>query len=278
MNDRDIESMAGDADAVSRLDLLLDALAAGERPDSGDPLIGLLADARAELDAATAVPVAPPDINALLDAGSAAAAGATVTPIASGRHRRHRRGGILAGLTGRAAAAGGVSVTGMVIAGGVAAAIAVGGLGVAVYQGAIPGIPAHDEVTDGRQNTPAPETSTGGPTSPRSVTPGSSNSTSPSADAAPTGAESTTVTELTETGVGTPTDAADPTTEPPEDADGTGASGDPSGTDTPGEGVDPTGQEPASPTPTSGKVDVDDGATGQEGSPAGPVTGEVRGS
>ncbi|WP_417286825.1 hypothetical protein [Corynebacterium variabile] len=286
MNDRDMESVngAGDADAVIRLDRLLDAVAAGEHPETDDKLIGLLADARAELDGASAAaPVTPPDINALLDAESADAAGTAVTPIGSARHRR-RRG---LGLTGRAAAAGGISVTGMVIAGGVAAAIAVGGFGVAAYHGAIPGIPARDAVTDEQEYRPE-----GGPAttseSERSTTPGASSSaTSESASEEPSESGTTSGTESV--GSSTETEgSADPTegggtTEPtggsdepgePSDPDEPGEPSDPDGTEAPSEGEDPTWTEPETPgetsdpdvpsepgVPTNDKVD--DGTTGQ---------------
>ncbi|WP_291474049.1 hypothetical protein [Corynebacterium sp.] len=277
MNDRDMESVngAGDADAVIRLDRLLDAVAAGERPETDDRLLGLLADARAELDAAdTAAPVTPPDINALLDADAA------VTPIDSGRHRR----GL--GFTGRAAAAGGISVTGMVIAGGVAAAIAVGGFGVAAYHGAIPGIPARNEVVDGRQNHPEDETVVGSG-SERSSTPGaSSSSASESASDEPSESGTTSATESDGSSTGTES-STDPTegggtTEPTEGTDESGEPSDPDGTEAPGEGEDPTWTEPETPGGTSdadvpsepgvpSTDKVDDGTTGQAA--AGAIAG-----
>lgn len=277
MNDRDMESVngAGDADAVIRLDRLLDAVAAGEHPKTDDKLIGLLADARTELDGASAAaPVTPPDINALLDAESDDAAGAAVTPIESARNRR-RRG---LGLTGRAAAAGGISITGMVIAGGVAAAIAVGGFGVAAYHGAIPGIPARDAVTDEQEYRPE-----GGRAatseSERATAPGaSSSSTSGSAGEEPSESETTSGTESdgssTETESSTDPTEGDGTTEPTEGSDESGEPSDPDGTEAPSEGEDPTWTEPEAPgetsepdvpsepgVPTNDKVD--DGTTGQ---------------
>lgn len=280
MNDRDMESVngAGDADAVIRLDRLLDAVAAGERPDTDDKLIGLLVDARAELDATTAAaPVAPPDINALLDAEDAEyaeSAGAAVTPIGSARHRR-RRG---LGLTGRAAAAGGISVTGMVIAGGVAAAIAVGGFGVAAYHGAIPGIPARDEVTDEQQDLPEGKPA-GASGSERSTTPGAASSSASESDGEePSESETTSGTESdgssTETEGSVDPTEGDGTTEPTEGSDESGEPSDPDGTEAPGEGEDPTWTEPEAPgetsdpgmpsepgTPSTEKID--DGTTGE---------------
>lgn len=119
---------------VHDLDHLLDALGTGAPVDSADPLIALFAAARSELDEADlATPGTPPDVSDLV--------ADTATPTSSsmrGRHRVHRR----LGFTRRAATAGGISVTGILITGGVAAAIAVGGFSVAAYNGVIPGIPA----------------------------------------------------------------------------------------------------------------------------------------
>ncbi|MGP5432555.1 hypothetical protein [Corynebacterium variabile] len=277
MNDRDMESVngGGDADAVIRLDRLLDAVAAGEYPETDDKIIGLLADARAELDAASAaVSVTPPDINALLDAESADTAGAAVTPIESARHRRLR--GL--GFTGRAAVAGGISVTGMVIAGGVAAAIAVGGFGVAAYHGAIPGIPARDAVTDEQEYRPEGGAATTSE-SERSTTPGASSSaTSESASEEPSESGTTSGTESdgssTEAEGSTDPTEGGGTTESTEGADEPGEPSDPDGTEAPSEGEDPTWTEPETPgetsdpdvpsepgVPTNDKVD--DGTTGQ---------------
>ena len=188
-----------DTAALHAVDRLIDDIAAGVVPEDGDRLLGLLAAARGELDRAARLhPVLPPDVTSVLpdtasgddtatetfpvparvpgpEAAVSPEEEADVVPLATatGRHRQGRRG---LGLTGRAAAAGGLSVTGMVIAGGVAAAIAVGGFGVAAYHGAIPGIPGHSEVT-------GPEESSGTPTSDGDA--GSSRGTSAARKTAP---------------------------------------------------------------------------------------------
>ncbi|AGP31499.1 hypothetical protein [Corynebacterium terpenotabidum] len=196
-------SVPVDADAVIQLDRWLDAVGTGNAPATDDPLLALLARTTAELDAREATaPVAVPDINALLDAEGAA----PVTLVGpSGRHRRRRR---FAGLTGRAAAAGGVSVTGMVIAGGVAAALAVGGFGVAAYHGVIPGIPALSD--DGRDKGQQDGDGTVG-----SATPGLTESGA--VDRSSTGPSSP-ADEAATTDPETPTEVVDPV-EPREETD-----------------------------------------------------------
>lgn len=222
MNDRyrdqfdDDPTRAADMDAVTELDRLLDAVASGVHVGSGDPVLSLMAAARSELDAAGEVP--PPDVRSLP---------ATVTPL--GRHRRRRR----LGFFGRAAATSGISVTGMVVASGVAAAIAVGGFSVAAFHGAIPGIPAHrevehpvtttiggqtsisyrskDPVTTGRADdepVPAQKSASVGPTVPVDPTDATVEPTVSLAPPEPQPATEETA-EPTETEV--PTDPADPT-------------------------------------------------------------------
>lgn len=128
-----------DDDRIRETDRLIDEFGAGGTPPraaADDPLWALLAEARDELD--RDMPAAP-DV-------TGDAADATVVPLAAGRRRRSRRR--LLRHTGRAAATGGLSVTGMVIAGGVAAALAVGGFSVAAVNGGIPGIGGGSGVTD----------------------------------------------------------------------------------------------------------------------------------
>jgi hypothetical protein len=131
-----------DDDRIRETDRLIDEFGAGGTPPravADDPLWALLAEARAELD--RDMPAAPDVTGSAGDAGDA-----TVVPLAAGRRRRTRRR--LLRHTGRAAATGGLSVTGMVVAGGVAAALAVGGFSVAAVNGGIPGIGGGSDVAD----------------------------------------------------------------------------------------------------------------------------------
>lgn len=111
-------------------DRVLDAIGRGEHvSDVDSPLYALLSSAREEAEAS--VP-APPNLGELLGEEYAPQDSTNVTSISSRRRgsnmRRHAR----------AAAAGGLSVTSMFVAGGVAAALAIGGLGYAAYNGTLP--------------------------------------------------------------------------------------------------------------------------------------------
>lgn len=319
---RDVDGTgdAVDMSAVLDLDRLLDETTAGHAPRSGDPLLELLGAARAELDERCRTrPVSPPDLSVLLPVPSdtaraegpvpdAPVSPGTVVSPQEGRHRR-RRGG-LRRLTGRAAAAGGLSVTGMVIAGGVAAALAVGGFGVAAYHGAIPGIPARGEVD-------APRGTGDTSTTQSSVPAGSSGETAPSdaprrtaaeksrtpgATAAPGptgGPESTVAADPTETteepeptgvpdpgteetvpGAPEPTDApSEPTDVPTEPDDGTGP-GDGAGSDDDGQSTPGDTGSPEQPGGGGDAGDRDEGdkslpeVTGTPGAGSSSRTGE----
>lgn len=279
----------GTVSDVLALDALIDEVGAGRDPRSGDRLLDLLSAARAELDgAAQDRPVAPPDLSVLLPETpgdpTCAPAGTPVTVLpveraglaGEGRHRRRPRRGLR--LTGRAAAAGGISVTGMVIAGGVAAALAVGGLGVAAYHGAIPGIPARSDMSGPRDagetsapvsGTPADRARTTAPSGTvRNGTPEKSRPAGTTTDAGRIGAPGTSAqaepTEATED----PEPTGAPGTAPAE------PTGSPDPTDTP---VEPTGS-PEDPADPVGPADPAKPGEEKDGTPdAGPDRGQGHG-
>lgn len=243
-----------DTEAVLELDRVLDALESARVSPSDDPLLSLFSAARAELDAAG--PGAAPRLDDLLavesmgtaDAtGVSGGAGTSISDVGDitenspssvvslGRHR-HRQDRRRMGFAGRAAATGGLSVTGMVIAGGVAAAIAVGGFSVAAYHGAIPGMPALNKGsavdTSGETSSSTtlsgsvqPTQTTGQPTEePRELAPdehnGSSEAAKPSTDPDVATSSQPTSDPSEKPSVPSPTDepsaSAEPTAEIPE--------------------------------------------------------------
>jgi hypothetical protein len=133
-------------DRIRDTDRLIDELGTGGTPPPGtvdDPLWTLLARAREEID--RDIPAAP-DVTRVPDTGTEADTEADVVPLDAGRGSRRRRR--LMRHTRRAATAGGLSITGMLVTGGVAAAIAVGGFSVAAYNGVIPGIAGRGDVSE----------------------------------------------------------------------------------------------------------------------------------
>lgn len=124
----------GEFSEVLADDRALDAIGRGERVENEDsPLYALLSSARREAE--ENIP-APPDLAEHLGPDFAVQDGVegnNVVGISSGKERAGtiRR-------NARFAAAGGLSVTSMFIAGGVAAALAIGGLGYAAYNGTLP--------------------------------------------------------------------------------------------------------------------------------------------
>lgn len=147
----------GDFSEVLAEDRVIDAIGRGERIDDGaaHPLYALLSSARAEADANMP---APPVLADLLEqdastgpvaAATTAGGGASVTSLAQQRRRKIGR---------HAVTAGGVSITSMLLAGGVAAALAVGGLGYAAYKGAIPlPVPNKDATIQAEEQVPSSE-------------------------------------------------------------------------------------------------------------------------
>ncbi|RAV32120.1 hypothetical protein [Corynebacterium heidelbergense] len=152
---------------VAADDRALDAIGRGEHIDS-DAVLALLSTARADSEAN--IP-APPLVADLLGAttsapassiseGSAEPDSGSAAPTPLKRHRLIRR-------SASAAAAGGASLTAIFIAGGVAAALAVGGLGVAAYNaGELPFKPKQSETgaAPGSSATSTSGTQAGGST------------------------------------------------------------------------------------------------------------------
>lgn len=131
----DLHRMGDDFAEILAMDRIVDALGRGEDVvDQGtdDPLFELLVRARNE--AGASIPPAPLVEDLLdeapadiADEGSGSVASTAVGTASTKSRRRWARGA-------SAVAAGGASMTTLLIAGGVAAAIAVGGLGYAAYQ------------------------------------------------------------------------------------------------------------------------------------------------
>lgn len=123
------DSTHGAGDNVPKLfevDRVLDALGRGEltAQKADDPIIALLSAARAEAD--RNIP-APPNVAEIYVENDQELIATPGSIAGAGQKKRLFRRGL------SALAAGGVSATAMIIAGGVAAAIAVGGLGYAAY-------------------------------------------------------------------------------------------------------------------------------------------------
>lgn len=149
--------------SILDVDRILDAIGRGEAIpetenfDSNDPVIADLVAHREELY--RDIPPAP-DVSFLFAEDSGEEAEAEVAEGANNGSRLLR-------TSAKAAAAGGVSLTSMLIAGGVAAAIAVGGLGYAAYsssQGAHVKreTVAEEEAVDAESSNSLAEGSTGG--------------------------------------------------------------------------------------------------------------------
>ncbi|QNH96533.1 hypothetical protein [Corynebacterium anserum] len=125
----------GDFSELLAEDRVLDAIGRGEYVDSeAHPLYALLSSARAEADANMPEPPVLADLleqDGSSDTATPAtqARGASITTLVPRRYLKFGRNSV---------AAGGVSITTMLIASGVAAALAVGGLGYAAYKGSIP--------------------------------------------------------------------------------------------------------------------------------------------
>lgn len=153
----DLHGMGGDFADILAMDRIVDALGRGEEvtgQGSEDPLFSLLARARNQ--AGTSIPRAPRVDGSNGgngdDNGSSNGASKRVVAFPAGEaerakgKRRWKRGVV---------AAGGASMTTLLVAGGVAAAIAVGGLGYAAYQNSQPNT-GHNitEAGSGHNETP----------------------------------------------------------------------------------------------------------------------------
>ena len=134
MNNKESSQALGSFSEVMAEDRALDLIGQGQSIDhdveSSDQLYALFSAARAEADANIPAPPLLADLlgePALAGSDSAEDLGLDVIPL----HKKRR--GLLGRRAGAAMAAGGVSITSMLVAGGVAAALAVGGLGYAAY-------------------------------------------------------------------------------------------------------------------------------------------------
>lgn len=153
----DLHGMGDDFADVLATDRIVDALGRGEDvAELGveDPLFDLLARARNEAD--RSIPPAP-QISELLGDNDAETPGSTALVAAENtkvKSKRHWKRGA------SAVAAGGASMTTLLIAGGVAAAIAVGGLGYAAYQNSQP-VKSHKITEAGPERNGDDSSSTG---------------------------------------------------------------------------------------------------------------------